>query len=165
MSVSIDLLYHIDKNLLEKMTNAISFCIMQLLPELKINVGLIICDNEYIKNLNKKYRNKDSITDVLSFPLLDNTSAGNIVFTNLDIDPKTDEIMLGDIIISFERAQAQAQEFEHSLEREMSYLAIHSMLHLVGYRHENENDKKIMRDIEKSILSQIGVISLEHSNE
>ncbi len=165
MSVSIDLLYHIDKNLLEKMTNAISFCIMQLLPELKINVGLIICDNEYIKNLNKKYRNKDSITDVLSFPLLDNTSAGNIVFTNLDIDPKTDEIMLGDIIISFERAQAQAQEFEHSLEREMSYLAIHSMLHLVGYIHENENDKKIMRDIEKSILSQIGVISLEHSNE
>lgn len=96
-------------------------------------VSVVFTDNEQIKKLNKKYRKKNKPTDVLSFPLDDN--------------------LLGDIIISIERAREQAEEYGHSDRREISYLFVHGLLHLFGYEHDNETDKKQMRKKEERILS------------
>ncbi|MFW5999465.1 MAG: rRNA maturation RNase YbeY [Halanaerobiaceae bacterium] len=96
-------------------------------------VSVVFTDNEQIKKLNKKYRKKNEPTDVLSFPLDDN--------------------LLGDIIISIERAREQAEEYGHSDRREISYLFVHGLLHLFGYGHDNVTDKKQMRKKEERILS------------
>ncbi|MFW6238004.1 MAG: rRNA maturation RNase YbeY [Halanaerobiales bacterium] len=96
-------------------------------------VSVVFTDNEQIRDLNKKYRNKNEPTDVLSFPLDDN--------------------LLGDIIISIERAREQAEEYGHSEKREICYLFVHGLLHLFGYEHSNEVDKKQMRKKEERILS------------
>lgn len=88
------------------------------------NVSVLITDNEEIRSLNLEYREKDAPTDVLSFPLFDE-------------DGTLDGEELGDIVISLERAKEQAEEYGHSLKREVSFLTAHSMLHLLGYDHEN----------------------------
>ena len=103
--------------------------------------------------LNVKYRKIHSATDVLSFPLLLSEIPGTVSYSPIDINPETEELLLGDIVISIEKAESQAQEYGHSLERELCYLSVHSVLHLLGYDHMDEGDKKIMRarrrDIEK----------------
>ena len=92
-------------------------------------VSVTFCDNSYIKELNKKYRKKNSATDVLSFPLYD--------FAKEELAFDADEsVALGDIVISIERAKAQAKEIGHSFLEETAFLAVHSTLHLLGYDHE-----------------------------
>lgn len=110
-----------------------------------VEISLLLIDNEEIRELNKKHRGKDEATDVLSFPLYD------------DINDALDEdyLYLGDIVISCERAIEQASDFGHSVEREIGYLTVHSVLHLLGYDHMNEEDKKIMRKKEEEILEKI----------
>ena len=104
-----------------------------------------------IKNLNKIYRNKDAVTDVLSFPL---TSEDGTV----EINPETGAVQLGDVVISLETAVKQAQNFGHSLEREVGFLTVHSMLHLLGYDHETSQlDQRIMREKEESVLEKLGI--------
>ena len=158
MSVSQNLIVNIEKHIVEKMVQVIEKCFEILLPDSKFNVTLLICDNEYIKALNNKYRNNDFVTDVLSFPLLDSKKPGEVEHDNLDIDPDTQEVMLGDIVLSYERAVSQAQEYGHSLERELCYLAVHSMLHLVGYNHMKDDDKILMRQKEEEIMNVLGII-------
>ena len=92
-------------------------------------VSITFCDNEYIKKLNKEYRNKDKATDVLSFPLYDFNDEE-------DVFEYEDRIALGDIVISLERAREQAKEIGNSFMEEVAFLAIHSTLHLLGYDHE-----------------------------
>lgn len=108
-----------------------------------LGVSVLITDNETIHKLNKKYRGKDSPTDVLSFPLCD--EEGNL-----------DEEELGDIVISLERAEFQAKEYGHSLEREIAFLTAHSMLHLMGYDHEA--DESEMFDKQEEILESLNII-------
>ncbi len=91
-------------------------------------VSITLCDNEYIKKLNKKFRDKDSATDVLSFPLYD--------FTSEELYGEDEVVSLGDIVISLERAKEQAKEIGHTFLEEVAFLAIHSILHLLGYDHE-----------------------------
>ena len=107
-------------------------------------------DNE-IHMLNKKYRNVDRATDVLSFPLMD--------FENgeASIEEATDVIMIGDIVISAQRAAEQAEQYNHSFERELAYLTVHGMLHLLGYDHIKEEDAVIMRKKEENILNELGL--------
>lgn len=113
-------------------------------------VSLSIVDNEKIKEMNKEFRQKDSATDVLSFPMSDGES--------FDIDPETDRIILGDIVISAERAKEQAEEYGHSLEREMCFLATHSMFHLLGYDHEvSKEEEKIMFEKQEKVLKKLGI--------
>lgn len=95
-------------------------------------VSLTFCGDEYIKELNAKYRKRDTATDVLSFPLCD--------FRNGD-EPDEELNELGDIVINLERAQTQADEIGHSLEREVAFLAIHSTLHLLGLDHERSAEE------------------------
>ena len=108
-------------------------------------------DNVGIRRLNAEYRNIDSATDVLSFPLVD-FEGGE--------EPPTDEpeLMLGDIVLSLERAEEQAEEFGHSFEREAAFLCVHSMLHLLGYDHVNGGEEEEdMRRRQREILEQMGL--------
>lgn len=109
-------------------------------------------DDEGIRELNKKFRNMDKPTDVLSFPLLD--------YEGESEEPFFDELChnLGDIVISLERAMAQANEFGHSFEREVAFLTAHSMLHLLGYDHElSEEDDADMRARQNDIMERLGL--------
>ncbi len=110
-------------------------------------VSLSIVDKETIHKLNKDYRNVDRETDVLSFPLDEEgfDNEGNPL------------ILLGDIVICLDVAEDQAADFGHSLEREIMYLICHSTLHLLGYDHIEEDDKKVMRSKEKEVMKNLGV--------
>lgn len=113
-------------------------------------ISVTIVDNEKIHELNKKYRNIDSETDVLSFPLGENGV--------YDINHDTDEAELGDIVISLEKAEEQAKRYGHSLEREVGFLTVHSMLHLLGYDHEQGGIEMVrMREKEEKVLTELGL--------
>jgi probable rRNA maturation factor len=124
-------------------------------------VSIILVDNKQIQELNRDYRRLDLPTDVLSFPMLDydtsgydcNTSHGDSNVVDLD----TGELVLGDIAISLERAFEQSREYGHSFEREVGYLTAHGMLHLLGYDHEGENERTIMRLREEEILGCLNI--------
>ncbi|MCQ2431706.1 MAG: rRNA maturation RNase YbeY [Clostridia bacterium] len=114
-------------------------------------VSVTFVDNDAIKELNRDYRGKDAATDVLSFPISD------IPAKEYEIEPDTGCVVLGDIVISVERAAAQAEEFGHSFERELSFLAVHSVLHLLGYDHERSaEDDAEQRRRQEEILAGIG---------
>lgn len=113
-------------------------------------VNITFVDDEQIHAMNKQFRNKDSATDVLSFPLGENGI--------WDINPDTGCKELGDIVLSVEHAVAQAKEFGHTFQREMGYLTVHSMLHLLGYDHVNGGlEKAIMREKEEEALGRLGL--------
>lgn len=117
-----------------------------------IEVSVTFTDNEGIRELNRKFRNIDRATDVLSFPLFD--------YTGESEEPPVDEFvgMLGDIVISLEQAKKQAEEFGHSFEREAAFLTVHSMLHLLGYDHEAGGDEEAdMRRRQREILDRMGL--------
>lgn len=114
-------------------------------------VSVTFVDNDAIKELNRDYRGKDAATDVLSFPISD------IPAKEYEIEPDTGCVVLGDIVISVERAAAQAEEFGHSFERELSFLAVHSVLHLLGYDHERSAEEDAeQRRRQEEILAGIG---------
>lgn len=108
-------------------------------------VSITFVDKDEIHKLNREYRKVDRPTDVLSFPM-------NEEFLIEGVDS-----MLGDIVICMDIAKDQAKEYDHSLEREIMYLTCHSMLHLLGYDHIDEDDKKIMRGKEKEVMRKLGV--------
>ncbi len=113
-------------------------------PQLKLECSIMLCDNEYIREFNSKYRKVDSATDVLSFPIF-------------DFDTPEVIAQLGDIIISVEKAQEQAQEYGHSLKRELAFLTVHGMLHLFGYDHIDPCDRDIMEKKQREILNEMGI--------
>ena len=113
------------------------------------DVSVTFVDNEQIKELNRIHRSINEVTDVLSFPMGENGV--------YDVDPATNSKILGDIVISVEKAQTQAQVYGHSFNREMAYLTTHAMLHLLGYDHKEPSDKVKMREHEGSIMTQIGL--------
>jgi probable rRNA maturation factor len=112
-----------------------------------VDVAVTFCDNEYIQKLNREFRNKDSATDVLSFPMCDFDNDEDVPF-NPD-----GSLSLGDIVISIERAREQAKEIGHSTLEEIVFLAVHSTLHLLGYDHERSKD-----DDEAQCLAQREII-------
>ena len=113
----------------------------------KASCSIIIVDNTFIHKLNKEYRGIDRVTDVISFALEDDKSM---------IIP--DDIrLLGDIYICLDKAKEQAKEYGHSLERELCFLAVHGIYHLLGYDHENEEDAKIMFKKQEEVLMEYGI--------
>lgn len=114
-------------------------------------VSVVLADNDYIRRLNSEYRGIDKPTDVLSFPMLENgENNGQADDINMDMD--TGELVLGDIVISLEKALEQSREYGHSYRREVAFLTVHGTLHLLGYDHETDDDRRIMREREESIL-------------
>lgn len=118
-------------------------------------VSILITDNEGIRAINKEYRDIDSATDVLSFPILEFDEDGVMIEESGDYDG--DLLLLGDIVISLERAKAQSEEYGHSLEREVGFLAVHSTLHLLGFDHMEEPYTSVMRKREEEILAKMNL--------
>ncbi len=112
-------------------------------------VGVTLTDNEYIKELNTKYINKECSTDVLSFALNEGEEPEIVDGPSVNL--------IGDIIISVETAQMQAEEYGHSLERELAFLTVHGMMHLLGYDHIEEEDRIEMRKEEEYVLGELGI--------
>jgi probable rRNA maturation factor len=110
-------------------------------------VGITFVDDGEIQSLNRDYRGKDQVTDVLSFAMNDTLDDEPIILDE-------DQSLLGDIVIDYDRALMQAEEYGHSPLREVCYLSLHGMLHLLGYDHEVEEDKNCMRKREEEILAE-----------
>jgi len=118
--------------------------------EYDTEVSVTFTDNEGIRELNHEHRDKDSATDVLSFPMYS--------FADGDVPFEDETAELGDIVLSLERADEQAKEFGHSFKREVAFLTVHSMLHLLGYDHEtSEEDEKEMFAIQNESMNEIGI--------
>jgi probable rRNA maturation factor len=114
------------------------------LPASPVDLSIVVCDDDFIQNLNKEYRDVDRPTDVLSFP-------------SDEIDPGDGTRYLGDIIISLPRATAQAIDAHHPVAEELSMLAIHGVLHLLGYDHHTETEKQIMWQKQAQLLLSLGI--------
>ncbi len=113
-------------------------------------ISISFVDNEQIREMNRQYRDKDSVTDVLSFPMGENG--------HYDVNHETGAKILGDIVISVPRAMEQARTYGHSLEREIGYLTAHSMLHLLGYDHEDGGLARVrMRAKEERVMRALGL--------
>ncbi len=117
--------------------------------ENKCEVSVTLTDDEQIRKLNREHRNVDKSTDVLSFPQYE--------ADELDYFESNEEIVLGDIVISLEHARKQAKEYGHSYVREIAFLCVHSVLHLLGYDHIDKADEEVMLGLQKEILDDIGI--------
>ena len=118
----------------------------------KAVISVLLTDDEGIRRVNREFRGVDRATDVLSFPLNELTP-GDFAMADCDIDPETGAAMLGDMMISVPRCAEQGEEFGHGYEREIMYLTVHSVLHLLGYDHVDEGEmKQQMRAREKEIM-------------
>lgn len=117
------------------------------LQNTKLYINVILTIPRVIREINKKYRNIDKETDVLSFPMFEKDEIRDVV----------EEEVLGDIIISVDRVKEQAEEYGHSFERELSYMLVHGFYHLMGEDHIEEDDKKVMREKEEKVLNILGI--------
>ena len=115
-------------------------------------VNLVLTDNEEIKRVNTEFRNIQAPTDVLSFPMIPLVEEDESYF---DLD--SDELLLGDIMISVPKVFAQAEEYGHSVTREFCFLVAHSMLHLLGYDHMTEDEAKVMEAKQANALKELGI--------
>ncbi|WP_026885458.1 rRNA maturation RNase YbeY [Clostridium beijerinckii] len=151
------------EKLIKRLTEVIEFTLKEEEVNIDCEVSLLFVDNNEIKEINNETRGIDRETDVLSFPMLEYENKK--VFKNMYKDYKFsqcdfdgDELVLGDIVLSLEKALEQSKEFNHSYEREASYLVVHSVLHLLGYDHMEDEDKTIMRSREEEILNKLNII-------
>lgn len=124
-------------------------------------INVLLTDNEGIHGFNKEYRGIDRETDVLSFPNLDFESPADFDIDESReadyFDPDSGELILGDIIISVDKIQEQAESFGHSTKREFAFLVAHSMLHLCGYDHMEAEEAKVMEGKQEKILTELGI--------
>ena len=138
----------VSQEILDTMMKAAELCIdAENIDVDRSEISVTFVDMEEIHQLNRDYREVDSPTDVLSFPQFD----------DLNDLPEEGEIALGDVVICKDKAEEQAQEFGHSFEREIIYLFVHSVLHLLGYDHMDEDEKKILRRQEEAVMEQLGI--------
>lgn len=134
--------------ILTTMKAAAKYCLeLEGIDEERTEISVTFVDGEEIRELNRDYRDTDKVTDVLSFPQFD----------DLNDIPEFGEICLGDVVICKERAEEQAEEFGHSFEREIIYLFTHSILHLLGYDHMEEEEKQEMRAREEVVMTHLGI--------
>ena len=134
---------------------------MKINAEVEVNVSFVSCMK--IKKINNENRGVNKVTDVLSFPTLagnePNDISGLISKENfpLDVNPENDAVVIGDIVFCLKQIKKQAKQFNNSLNRELGYMFVHGLLHLVGYDHMNETDKNLMRKKEEEILEKINL--------
>ena len=146
----------------ENLKEVIEFALKEEEVLIPSEISMIFVDNEEIKEINNETRGIDRATDVLSFPMLDyeDKKVFKELYENKSFDVTFmdgEELVLGDIVLSLERALEQSKEYNHSFEREASYLVVHSVLHLLGYDHMEDLDKKVMRKREEEILSKLNI--------
>lgn len=149
-------LFPVTSNLRALIKQAVRESLSYMEQSEQVEVSVMLVDNEEIHTLNNLHRGIDRATDVLSFPLLEYDENGNVMEDLLDVNEKG-EVLLGDIVISLERAAEQAEEYGHSMEREVGFLAVHSMLHLLGYDHMTPEEEAVMFGYQTEILNQMGL--------
>jgi probable rRNA maturation factor len=123
-------------------------------------ISLTLTDNQGIHEINKEFREIDRPTDVLSFPMVDYDEPGDFDFLESAdeyFNPETGELMLGDIVISLDKVEEQAEAYGHTVLREYAFLIAHSMLHLMGYDHMEEEEAKVMEAKQKEILEILSI--------
>ena len=126
-------------------------------------VNVTFTDNEGIRNINREFRELDVPTDVLSFPMVDYEAPADYGILESDdalamyFNPESGELLLGDIVISVERAFEQAENYGHSIKREICFLTAHSMLHLLGYDHMEDEERIVMEKKQEEILNALGI--------
>lgn len=144
----------------KEIRDTVKLCIKKSLDFMELGdsfeISVMFVDDEEIRTLNNFHRNIDRSTDVLSFPMLEYDEDGKIIEEYADFN-KSGELLLGDIVISLEHAEAQAEEYGHSLLREIGFLTVHSMLHLFGYDHMTDEDEKEMFSYQEEILKEAGL--------
>lgn len=127
----------------------------------EVELNIVLTDNEEIHSVNKEYRQIDAPTDVLSFPMIDYENPSDFSHVEEEdsgyFNPDTGELILGDIMLSVDKVLEQAKEYGHSEERELAFLTAHSMLHLCGYDHMEEDDRVIMEQKQKNILEALSI--------
>lgn len=124
-------------------------------------VNLLLTMNEQVRTLNENFRGMDRTTDVLSFPMVEFEKAGEFGFLEECcecFEPESGELLLGDIVISKEKVLAQAEEYGHSIEREYAFLIAHSVLHLCGYDHVEEEERLMMEHMQREILEELDIL-------
>lgn len=140
----------------------IDFCLDYVKFPYEAEVNLTLTDNEGIHEINKEYRQIDRPTDVLSFPMLEYETPADFGFledeNSDDFNPDTGEALLGDIVISVDKVLEQAENYGHSIEREYAFLITHSMLHLFGFDHMEEEEAKVMEEKQKDILLSLNIL-------
>lgn len=152
----------VDEDFEKKVEEVIRFALSEERVNRECEISVIFVDNSQIREINKETRNIDKETDVLSFPMLDYPK-GKVykdTYENYKFDASymnEGELVLGDIVLSLEKAEEQSGEYNHSYLREACYLVVHSVLHLLGYDHMEEEEKKIMREREEVILSKLSI--------
>ncbi|MGV3024372.1 rRNA maturation RNase YbeY [Clostridium thermobutyricum] len=152
----------VSEELIKDMEKVIYFALKEEEVENECEVSLVLVNNDEIREINNDTRNIDKATDVLSFPMLDYPKGK--VFKDVYKEKEFDEVyldgeelVLGDIVLSLEKALEQSKEYNHSYEREVFYLIVHSILHLLGYDHMIEEEKVIMRKREEEILNKLDI--------
>lgn len=152
----------VSDKLVEELKKVIQFALKEEEVNMECEISLLFVDNEEIRAINNETRHIDRETDVLSFPMLEYKNKKvfkemykNYEFSQSDFDG--DELVLGDIVLSLEKALEQSKDFNHSFEREASYLVVHSILHLLGYDHMEDEDKVVMRKREEEILTKLNI--------
>jgi probable rRNA maturation factor len=146
----------------KKLTDVIEFALKEEEVDIKCEISLLFVDNEEIKGINKDTRGIDRETDVLSFPMLEyeDKKVFKEIYKDYKFSPADfdgEELVLGDIVLSLEKSLEQSEEFNHPYERESSYLVVHSVLHLLGYDHMEDDEKSIMRSREEEILNKLNI--------
>lgn len=152
----------IDEEFQNKLEEVINFALKEEKVTVPAEISMLFVDNEEIREINNDTRGIDRATDVLSFPMLDYEDKK--VFKEMYKDKEFnetfmdgEELVLGDIVLSLERALEQSEEYNHSFTREACYLVVHSVLHLLGYDHMEDEDKKVMRKREEEILGKLDI--------
>lgn len=124
-------------------------------------VNLLLTTDEEIHRMNLEFRGIDRPTDVLSFPMIEYEAPGEFAFLEgrEDLfDPETGELVLGDIVISKDKVLSQAKEYGHTIKREYAFLIVHSMLHLMGYDHMEEDERAVMEEKQRQILDRLRIL-------
>jgi probable rRNA maturation factor len=152
----------VKEDFIKGLEEVIEFALKEEEVDIECEVSLVFVDNNEIKDINNDTRKIDKETDVLSFPMLEyeDKKVFKEVYKNYKFSPSDfdgDELVLGDIVLSLEKALEQSMEFNHSYEREASYLVVHSVLHLLGYDHMNDEEKQVMRKREEEILTKLNI--------
>lgn len=127
----------------------------------EVEVNVLLTNNEEIHEANKDFRNIDRPTDVLSFPMVDYDFPADFSLVNESpegyLNPETDELLLGDIMVSVDKVYSQAEEYGHGIKREFAFLIAHSMLHLLGYDHMEDEERAVMEAKQEAILEALGI--------
>lgn len=148
---------------IDKLIKDLTICLIEQenVPYSDISLNVTFTDDATIHEINKEFRDIDRSTDVLSFPAIDFVTPGDFSAIKGDeadlFDPDTNELILGDIMISLEHAHAQAIEYGHSFKREIAFLITHSLLHLIGYDHMEDDERIIMEMKQERILNSLNI--------